>query len=104
MTARKQGFVHTVFFWLKESTESNKTELYAGLEKLAEIDIIGEAYIGQPASTNREVIDSSYDFSITFIFKDKATQDVYQDHPDHHVFIETCGHLWQKVQVYDAVS
>ncbi|MDP5121542.1 MAG: Dabb family protein [Spirosomaceae bacterium] len=104
MTTRKQGLVHTVFFWLKESTETNKVALHAGLEKLATIDIIREAYVGQPASTNREVIDNTYDFSITFIFDDKATQDVYQDHPDHIVFIKTCSHLWQKVQVYDAVS
>lgn len=92
------------FFWLKEQTESNKVALYSGLEKLAEIDLIKEAYIGKPAATNREVIDSSYDFSITFIFDDKSKQDVYQDHPDHLVFIETCSHLWKQVQVYDAIS
>lgn len=98
----KQGFVHTVFFWLKESSEANKTALQRGLIELAKIDLIAEAYVGQPADTHREVIDSSYDFSITFIFPDKASQDIYQTHPDHLQFIENCKHLWEKVQVYDA--
>jgi hypothetical protein len=103
MSSLKQGLVHTVFFWLKESTEENKNALQAGLTKLAEIDLIGEAFIGQPAGTSREVIDGSYDLSITFIFPDKPTQDEYQTHPNHLKFIENCSHLWGRVQVYDAL-
>jgi hypothetical protein len=104
MNQLKSGFVHTVFFWLKDQSEDSKASLHAGLSELASIDLISQAYIGQPAGTNREVIDSSYDFSITFIFDDKSKQDIYQDHPDHLVFIDTCAHLWKQVQVYDAVS
>jgi hypothetical protein len=78
--------------------------LHAGLSKLASIDLISQAYIGQPAGTNREVIDSSYDFSITFIFDDKSKQDIYQNHPESSGFVDTCAHLWKQVQVYDAVS
>jgi hypothetical protein len=100
----KSGFIHTVFFWLKDQNEDNKNSLYAGLKKLASINLINQAYIGQPAATNREVIDSSYDLSITFVFDDKSKQDIYQDHPDHLTFIDTCAHLWKQVQVYDAVS
>ena len=99
----KTGFVHTVFFWLKEkANEQHREQLHAGLLKLAEIDEIGLAYVGQPANTNREVIDTSYDFSITFIFDSAHKQDVYQDHADHHAFIASCSMLWEKVQVYDA--
>jgi hypothetical protein len=104
MSQLRSGFVHTVFFWLKDRDEANKASLHAGLKKLAGISLISEAYIGQPAATNREVIDGSYDFSITFIFDDKSKQDIYQDHPDHLTFIDTCAHLWKQVQVYDAVS
>lgn len=97
------GFVHTVYFWLKEKDNNEHAELlYAGLKSLATIKEVKYAYVGKPANTDREVIDRSYDFSITFIFENKVDQDVYQDHPDHHVFINNCSHLWQKVQVYDA--
>lgn len=104
MSNLKQGFVHTVYFWLKAPVEDNRQKLHEGLKALAAIDLISEAYIGQPAGTSREVIDVSYDWSITFIFKDKPTQDAYQTHPDHLLFIDNCGHLWSKVQVYDAIS
>ena len=100
----QKGFVHTVFFWLNEpQNTAHKAALHAGLLKLSEISVIKTAYIGQPADTNRAVIDASYDFSITFVFDTEADQDVYQIHPDHLAFIENCSMLWQKVQVYDAI-
>jgi Stress responsive A/B Barrel Domain len=36
------------------------------------------------------------------LFENKADQDVYQDHPVHHQFVENCAHLWEKVIVYDS--
>lgn len=99
------GFVHTVFFWLKEPDNQEAQEaLKAGLKELEKIDLIQAAYTGVPGDTKREVIDSSYSFGITFIFKNKADHDIYQDHADHHVFIKNCSHLWSKVQVYDLAS
>lgn len=99
----KTGFVHTVFFWLKEKeNETHRKQLHEGLIELAKIAEIGDAYIGQAAPTNREVIDSTYDFSITFVFDTAANQDIYQEHPDHHAFIAKCSMLWDKVKVYDA--
>lgn len=101
----QKGFVHTVFFWLKEKDNNEAhAALKAGLDQLAQINLIATAYVGTPAATNRAVIDSSYDFSITFIFDNKADQDEYQTHPDHLKFIDNCAALWKKVQVYDAES
>jgi Stress responsive A/B Barrel Domain len=76
--------------------------LHAGLDKLANISEIKIAYIGKPANTNREVIDSSYSLSITFVFDSAKDQEIYQSHPDHILFIENCSYLWERVQVYDA--
>lgn len=99
----KTGFVHTVFFWLKEKeNESHRQQLHEGLLKLSEIAEIAVAYLGQAAPTNREVIDNTYDFSITFVFDTAENQDIYQDHADHHAFIAKCSMLWDRVQVYDA--
>lgn len=98
-------FVHTVFFWLKEKENKQAQEaLLAGLRSLESIDVIHGAYIGAPAETRRPVIDHSYDFSITFVFEDKAAHDEYQEHPIHLKFVENCSHLWERVQVYDAVN
>ncbi|GAB3979554.1 Dabb family protein [Spirosoma terrae] len=98
-------FVHTVFFWLKhpENQDDHKA-LRAGLETLKDVKDISAAYIGTPADTRRPVIDHSYDFSLTFVFNDKAAHDAYQVHPIHEAFVHNCSHLWERVQVYDAVS
>ncbi|HEV7349235.1 Dabb family protein [Telluribacter sp.] len=98
-------FVHTVFFWLKEKeNEQARQDLRAGIRTLESIDAIHAAYVGSPADTRRPVIDHSYDFSITFVFTDKAAHDTYQVHPTHLKFVENCAHLWERVQVYDAVN
>lgn len=97
-------FVHTVYFWLKDSvTTQDKTFFQQHLQQLSKIEHIHTAYIGVPAPTRREVIDSTYDYSITFVFKSQAEHDLYQPHPDHKVFVDSCSHLWRKVQVYDAI-
>lgn len=98
-------FVHTVFFWLnRPESQDDRNALRAGLESLKGVNEISAAYIGTPAETRRPVIDHSYDFSLTFVFADKAAQDAYQVHPVHLEFVAECQHLWQRVQVYDAVS
>lgn len=105
MAEIKTGFVHTVFFWLKNPNNTqDKLDLKAGLDALAQIDLIKTAYIGSPAATSREVIDFTYSYSITFIFDNKVDQDAYQVHPDHLAFVDKCSHLWERVTVYDAVS
>ena len=98
-------FVHTVFFWLDHpESQADRDALRAGLESLKGVKDISAAYIGQPADTRRPVIDHTYDFSLTFVFADRAAHDAYQVHPIHLEFVAECGHLWSRVQVYDAVS
>lgn len=97
-------FVHTVYFYLKNpDSAADRTKLLEGITALSKIDLIDKAYVGVPAPTNRDVIDRSYAASITFIFKNAADQDKYQVHPDHLKFVEGYSHLWERVQVYDAV-
>ncbi len=98
-------FVHTVFFWLAHpESQSDREALQAGIESLKGINHISVAYIGKPANTRRPVIDHSYDFSATFVFADEAAHDAYQVHPVHLEFVAECAHLWNRVQIYDAVS
>ena len=98
-------FVHTVFFWLNHPERGgDRNALRAGLESLKSVKEISAAYIGTPAETRRPVIDHSYDFSLTFVFADKAAHDNYQVHPVHQEFVAECSHLWERVQVYDAVG
>lgn len=105
MISKKEVFVHQVYFWLKDpNNAADKAALRAGLEKLRAIPVITFSHIGSAAPTRREVIDSSYDFSLLCFFKDGQDQEVYQVHPTHLEFVESCKHLWQRVVVYDSIG
>ena len=98
-------FVHHVFFWLKNpQSESDKIALKNGLETLKTIPNVALAHIGEPAATNRAVIDSSYSVSWLMFFDNEEAQEIYQDHPIHHQFIADCASLWEKVVVYDSIG
>jgi len=98
-------FLHHVYFWLKNpGNNEDKFKLIAGLEKLSKVSTIKNFHIGEPATTRREVIDSSYDVSWLLYFNNDADQASYQTDPIHLKFIEECSSLWQKVIVYDTVD
>lgn len=98
--------VHHVFFWLKDAgSAADRERLIAGLKTLRQIDVIRDLHIGVPASTEkRDVVDNSFDVSELMFFDNVADQKTYQDHPIHQAFVKACGHLWQKVVVYDVMG
>lgn len=97
---------HHVFFWLKNpGSKADTAELIAGIKTLEQIEGIRAIQIAVPASTeSRDVIDSSYAVSELLFFDTVEAEQIYQNHPIHHAFIDKCSHLWSKVVVYDSVS
>ena len=105
MAEEKSEFIHHVYFWLHHpENETDKKDLIEGLKKLSKASTIKNFYIGQPAATRREVIDSSYDVSWLLFFDNAADQDSYQTDPIHLKFVEECSALWTKVTVYDSID
>ncbi len=105
MIVDKNGFIHHVYFWLKNPGNiDDRDQLIQGLNKLSAVTTIKDFHIGKPASTNRQVIDSSYSVSWLLLFNNKEDQDSYQTDPIHLKFVEECSHLWSKVVVYDTVD
>ncbi len=105
MIIEKNGFIHHVFFWLKnpESKEALE-ELIEGLKKLSKAPTIKDFHIGKPANTIREVIDTSYSASWLLLFESAEDQEAYQTNPIHLKFVDDCSPLWKKVLIYDTVS
>ena len=98
-------FVHHVFFWLKESLSNVDIKQFEeGVKSLLTIDVIKLGDVAKPASTNREIIDNTYSYSLLLVFESMAEHDIYQPHPVHQNFIATCSHLWSKVVIYDSES
>ncbi len=98
-------FVHHVYFWLKEPKNADAIEKFeSGLKNLVTIDSIHMYHLGKLAETRREVIDSSYQYSLLVIFKDKKSHDIYQEHPIHDTFRTIAHELAAKVLIYDSVD
>src|SRR5215213_2044592 len=72
-------FIHHVYFWLKNAgSKEDRAKLIEGLKKLSKVKTIKSFHIGQPADTNRDVIDSSYAISWFTIFDNATDQQSYQ--------------------------
>ena len=98
-------FIHHVYFWLENpDSKEDHAALLTGLQALSKVPSIQQCHIGVPASTNRDVIEVSYQFSWLAIFPTKEAQDVYQVDPIHLYFVDTCKHLWKKVTVFDSIG
>lgn len=96
-------FIHSVYFWLKPNLSSaERDQFWTGVKTLGEIPGVTSFFVGAPATTDRPVIDRSYDCALIVGFDDLAAHDVYQTHAIHDRF-RTLEHLWQKVVIYDAV-
>lgn len=96
--------VHTVLFWLKdELEEAQRATFQKGLESLKEIESVEAIYIGTPAETSeRPVIDSSYDYCLTVLLPNMPAHDAYQIDALHTAFLEQFNTYWKAVKIYDA--
>jgi Stress responsive A/B Barrel Domain len=98
-----EGLTHLALFWLKRPNSfEDRALLVKGLETLRAIPQVKTLHIGFPAPTEaRDVVDHSWSVSELMTFDSPAEQAAYQPHPLHAAFIERCGHLWERVLVYD---
>jgi hypothetical protein len=98
-------FIHHVFFWFKDASDQKaRARFEKAARELVTVETIVDHHIGVPASTNRDVIDNSYTYSILTTYKNKEDQDIYQTHPKHLKFIADCQEIWEKVVVFDSVT
>ena len=105
MTKQLQYFVHNVYFWIKDPvTPEVRDKFEKALKELVTVETIVHHHLGVPAPTNRDVIDTSYTYSLLVTFKNKEDQDIYQTHPTHLKFIDDCQNLWEKVVLHDSIS
>lgn len=74
----------------------------SGLQSLFAIPLVKGGRWAIPAAVvQRPVIDQSWDYALTMRFDSIADHDAYQDHPEHHDFINGCKDMWERVLVMD---
>ena len=95
---------HHVYFWLTEEhqNEADRAKFEQGLTDLLTIKGPASGRWAVPAKVaERPVTDQSWDYALSVQFGSVEDHDVYQDDPDHHVFINTFKPWWAKVLVMD---
>lgn len=98
-------FVHVVNFWLKKDiTQKDRADFTKGLTSLEKITSLASFHVGQPAPTERPVIDRSYDYCLVCTFDTAADHDAYQTDPIHDDFRDNCAKYWDKVLIYDSIG
>lgn len=94
--------VHCVYFWLKDDLGEDEIEKFEeGLHSLTTLRSVKNGYYGTPASTDRSVIDRSYDYGLVIVLTDEVAHDAYQDHPVHDRFRDNYSDYWDEVKIYD---
>lgn len=94
--------VHSVYFWLKQDlTQAERDAFHEGLSTLSEIEGVRSFAAGVPASTDRPVVEKSYDYGLLVLLDDVQAHDVYQVDPIHKAFLSNFSAFWDKVVVYD---
>jgi hypothetical protein len=102
--ASEAQLAHMVFFTLKDRTDANRQRLVDSCRKYLG-DHPGTVYFSVGTlnpDLKREVNDREFDVALHLVFKDRASQDKYQDSPRHLQFIEESKGLWAKVRVFDS--
>jgi hypothetical protein len=93
---------HVVVFWTDKPHGQPRDALLKGAQKLAEIPGVLNYRVGKPVANARAAVDDSFAVAISMDFETQASADVYQHHPLHQEFIETCVKPYSKrFVIYD---
>ena len=95
---------HHVYFWLKEErdNEADRATFEKGMDALLKIENIASGMWGVPSDTpERPVTDKSFDYALSLKFDSVEQHDLYQEHPEHHVFVDSFLDYWKEVKVMD---
>lgn len=93
-----------MYFWLKDDklNPEDRASFEGGLKALFNIAEVAGGSWGTPADTAvRPVTENSWHYALSMKFASQAEHDVYQDHPEHDVFVDTFKDYWSRVQVMD---
>lgn len=94
---------HSVYFWLIDGlTDEQKRQFEGGLRALFDIDVVQHGSYGKPAATpERPVTNNDYDYALFLEFDSVEDHNAYQDHADHHAFVDNFKPWFDTVKVFD---
>jgi len=95
--------VHVVLIWLKEPENQEHIQQVIEVSNLLkEVPDIQDMRIGKSISSDRKIVEDSFDVGLYMIFDNEEAMQRYLVHPQHKdVVIKILKPLASKIQVYD---
>ena len=95
--------VHVVLVWLKEpNNEQHIQQIIEATQQLKEIEELKQLRVGKSISSDRKIVDDSFDVGIYMIFDDTKAMHRYLIHPKHKEAVKNViKPLSNKIRVYD---
>ncbi len=97
--------VHVILLWLKEpgNLEHRRQFIVAG-RRFVEIPGVVDLRIGQAVSSNRKIVDDSFDVGLYVIVEDKQALQNYLTHPIHIEAVDIARPIAKKFLAYDFID
>lgn len=98
-----RGVVHTVFLWLKQpGNDQYRHQLLRASEQLRAIPGVVDIRYGETITSDRAIVDDSFDVGIYIYFSDVETMNRYLAHPKHKRLVEQAlKPIVDRIVVYD---
>ena len=94
--------IHNVYIWLKDDVDKDTKDAFEqSLKALIDDPFVQSGYYGNPAATDRPVVEKTYAYGLVLIFEDLAAHDQYQTGEAHIQLVERHRDKWAKVVVHD---
>jgi hypothetical protein len=98
-----QPLEHIVIVWLKEpGNRAAQNRIIEASEVLTAIPGVVSLKSGTVVTSDRPIVDSSFDVALIITLADEAAMQAYLSHPLHVTLVEeTLKPLVERIQVYD---
>ena len=105
MTDSKR-LMHTVVFWLRADASAETAAEMATFyqQRIASVAGVEHVFVGPPAGTDRDVVDSTCQLLSSLVFESAAAATAWQSDPVHDEFREHFGPRFDRVVVYDTLE
>jgi len=97
---------HVVMVWLKQpGNEQQRTQFIKASEQLSDLPGIISRHVGVVKTSDRAIVDDTFDVAVTVTMENEAALKAYLNHPKHKELLkEKIKPLTNRVVAYDFVS
>lgn len=105
--AKEEGkeITHVIMVWLNNTGDEKVREEFVKIsETLNDLPGIVYRHVGIVSTSDRQIVDDTFDVAITVTLKDKAALKGYLEHPKHKEVLKKIKPMVNRVVAYDFVT